>query len=54
MPAKNLYHDAVIAALQTDGWSITHDPLHQLVMIGVNIRLLLFEPDLRKMIRWIS
>ncbi len=139
MSAKNIYHDAVIAALQTDGWSITHDPLHlkvgdrdllvdlgaekpligaargtekiaveiqsflslspvadlqqalgqytmyrlalveqqpdrplylavpeevyngilseplgQLVMIGVNIRLLLFEPDLRKVIRWIS
>lgn len=139
MSAKDLYHDAVIAALQTDGWLITHDPLHlkvgerdllvdlgaekpligaskgtekiaveiqsflslspvadlqqalgqytmyrlalveqqpdrplylavpeevyngilseplgQLVMIGVNIRLLLFEPDLRKVIRWIS
>lgn len=28
MSARNLYHDAVIAALQTDGWLITHDPLH--------------------------
>ena len=27
MPAKNLYHDAVIVALQADGWRITHDPL---------------------------
>jgi len=27
MPAKNLYHDAVIAALVADGWTITHDPL---------------------------
>jgi len=27
MPARNIYHDAVIAALQADGWSITHDPL---------------------------
>ena len=27
MPAKNIYHDAVVAALKADGWTITHDPL---------------------------
>lgn len=27
MPAKNIYHDAVIDALKADGWTITHDPL---------------------------
>ncbi|MDY3563694.1 hypothetical protein R5W23_005310 [Gemmata sp. JC673] len=27
MPAKNMYHDAVIDALRADGWTITHDPL---------------------------
>lgn len=27
MSAKNIYHDAVITALQADGWTITHDPL---------------------------
>lgn len=27
MPAKNIYHDAVIHALTEDGWTITHDPL---------------------------
>lgn len=27
MPAKNLYHDAVVAALIAEGWTITHDPL---------------------------
>jgi XisH protein len=27
MPARNVYHDAVIRALQSDGWVITHDPL---------------------------
>lgn len=27
MPAKNIYHDAVIAALVADGWTITDDPL---------------------------
>jgi len=27
MPAKNVFHDAMIAALQTDGWTITDDPL---------------------------
>jgi hypothetical protein len=28
MPAKDLYHDAVVAALTKDGWTITDDPLH--------------------------
>jgi hypothetical protein len=27
MPARNIHHDVVIQALQTDGWTITHDPL---------------------------
>src|SRR5262249_39421510 len=27
MPAKNIYHDAVLQALKADGWTITHDPL---------------------------
>ncbi len=27
MPAKDLYHDAVVQALIADGWEITHDPL---------------------------
>jgi hypothetical protein len=27
MPAKDIYHDAVVAALTKDGWTITHDPL---------------------------
>lgn len=27
MPAKDLYHDTVIAALTSDGWTITDDPL---------------------------
>ena len=27
MPAKNVYHDAVVEALTADGWTITHDPL---------------------------
>jgi hypothetical protein len=27
MPARNRHHDAVIQALQSDGWTITHDPL---------------------------
>jgi hypothetical protein len=28
MPAKDIYHDAVVAALTKDQWTITHDPLH--------------------------
>ena len=27
MPAKDLYHDAIKAALTKDGWTITDDPL---------------------------
>ena len=27
MPAQNIYHDAVVRALITDGWTITDDPL---------------------------
>ena len=26
MPAKDKYHDAVVHALEKDGWNITHDP----------------------------
>ena len=27
MPARNLYHDSVVHALEADGWTITDDPL---------------------------
>ena len=27
MPARNLYHDAVVEALVADGWTVTADPL---------------------------
>jgi hypothetical protein len=27
VPAKNIYHQAVVHALADDGWTITHDPL---------------------------
>jgi hypothetical protein len=27
MPARNVYHDAVVRALVADGWTITDDPL---------------------------
>jgi hypothetical protein len=27
MPAKDIYHDIVVAALKADGWTITDDPL---------------------------
>jgi hypothetical protein len=27
VPAKNIYHDAVVNALKADGWTITDDPL---------------------------
>lgn len=28
MPARDSYHDLVRRALERDGWTITHDPLH--------------------------
>ncbi len=28
MPARDIYHNAVKAALINDGWKITHDPYH--------------------------
>src|SRR5689334_22166864 len=27
MSARNIYHEAVVKALEADGWTITHDPL---------------------------
>lgn len=27
MPARNIYHAAVVQALTADGWTVTHDPL---------------------------
>jgi hypothetical protein len=27
VPARNIYHDAVVQALVADGWTVTHDPL---------------------------
>lgn len=26
MPAKDIFHDAVVPALENDGWKVTHDP----------------------------
>jgi hypothetical protein len=31
MPARDFYHDVVKAALITDGWTITDDPLGVIV-----------------------
>ena len=28
MPAKDIYHNAVVQSLRADGWIITHDPLY--------------------------
>jgi hypothetical protein len=38
MPRKDAYHDIVKRALEKDGWTITHDPLH-LEMGGVRINI---------------
>jgi hypothetical protein len=34
--AKDLFHNAVKAALEKDGWTITHDPLH-IISFGFNV-----------------
>jgi XisH protein len=44
MSAKNLYHDAVVAALQADGWTITADPLR----LTVGVRRLYVDLDADK------
>ncbi|NEQ38945.1 MAG: fatty-acid oxidation protein subunit alpha [Okeania sp. SIO3I5] len=28
MPARDIYHNTVVEALKTNGWTITHDPLY--------------------------
>ena len=38
MARKDAYHDIAKSALEKDGWTITHDPLH-LEMGGVNIHI---------------
>jgi hypothetical protein len=27
VPARNIYHDTVVQALRSDGWTVTDDPL---------------------------
>jgi len=54
MPAKNIGHDAVIHALQKEGWTITHDPFYlQLGDVDLYVdlaaeKLLAAEKDGRK------
>ncbi len=36
MPRKDLYHDVVVAALESAGWAVTDDPLH-LALGGQNL-----------------
>ena len=37
MPARDFYHNTVIAALQKDGWTITHDPYRIKLARGKNL-----------------
>jgi hypothetical protein len=42
-------------AVPTDVYNgILSEPLGQLVLVGLNIRLLVFEPDRREVVQWIS
>jgi len=45
MPAKDIYHDPCVHALQKDGWTITHDPL----MITIGRRDLLMDLGAERM-----
>lgn len=38
MPARNRNHDAFVAALRADGWTITHDPF-PLIYDGRNLHI---------------
>lgn len=55
MPARDFYHNTVIAALQKDGWTITHDPYRLKLARGKNLfvdlgaeRLIAAEKDMEK------
>lgn len=37
MPARDYYHDAAKAAMQKDGWEITHDPYRLKLARGKNL-----------------
>ena len=37
MPARDIYHDTVKAALVKDGWTITHDPVRLRLRRGKNL-----------------
>jgi hypothetical protein len=39
MSAKDVYHNTVKAALQKDGWTITHDPLILEFSLGRQLRI---------------
>ena len=93
MPARNLHHDAVVEALITDGWTITHDPLTisyggkdlfvdlgaeraalaaekegrriavegilserlgQLIIDRLDLRIVVFDEEQRRIIQWIE
>ncbi len=46
MPAKDIFHDIVITALQKDGWQITDDPLR----LKWGLRELFFDLGAKKLI----
>lgn len=55
MPARDFYHNIAIAALQKDGWTITHDPYRLKLARGKNLfvdlgaeRLIAAEKGLEK------
>ncbi|NEO30469.1 MAG: fatty-acid oxidation protein subunit alpha [Symploca sp. SIO3C6] len=55
MPARDYYHDTVKAAIQKDGWTITHDPYRLKLARGKNLfvdlgaqRLIAAEKGLEK------
>ena len=55
--AKNTYHYAVKAALEKEGWTITHDilanqPFFQLIVTDNQIHLIVYEPDTQTINAW--
>ncbi|MGC1310537.1 MAG: element excision factor XisH family protein [Phormidesmis sp.] len=63
MSARDIFHNAVKAALQKDGWIITHDPLTidladgqlpQLSLQKYQVKVVAFYPENEVIVKWTS
>ncbi len=61
MPAKDVFHDAVINGLEKEGWVITEDPLEieigtlpfiQIVLQRSQLKLIVYDPRNEEIVSW--